>query len=223
MDPADRAHLAAIEARSRELGDQHDAAHDIAHIQRVLANATRIVAGEREAAATLDEFVVNAACWLHDVVQLPKGSGLPGESARRSADVARDILQELGVDRARASHIADAVRTHSYSGGEAPATPEAGIVQDADRLDALGAVGIARLFVVAGTLASSLYNADDPLAEQRPLEDARYALDHIPAKLVKLPALMNTATARDIADERVAYLLAYRDQFMDEIGIRAEP
>ncbi len=168
-------------------------------------------------ACRLDEFVVIAACWLHDIVQFPKGTGQPGESARRSAEFAAQCLKELEVDQDRVTHIAAAVRTHSYSGGEGPATLEAAIVQDADRLDALGAVGIARLFVVAGTLASALYHPDDPRAEQRPLEDARYALDHISTKLVKLPGLMNTVTGRRIAEERLTYLLAYRDQFFSEI------
>lgn len=217
MERVERELLAAIEVRSRDLCRHHDAAHDVAHIQRVCANATRIIERERTDATNPNRFVVLAACWLHDVIQLPKGAGEPGESARRSSDYACNLLDELGVEPDIAKHIADAVRTHSYSGGEKPATLEAAIVQDADRLDALGAVGIARLFIVAGTLESALYHPDDPLARERPLEDSRYALDHIATKLVKLPGLMNTASARQIAGDRLDYLLAYRDQFMHEI------
>ena len=218
MGRSDRQLLAAIETQARELCHNHDAAHDAAHLMRVVANARLILACERTATPDLAAFVIFAACWLHDVVQLPKGSGRPGESARRSAACARALLEQLGVDQERAGHVAAAVRTHSYSGGERPATLEAAIVQDADRLDALGAVGVARLFVVAGTLGSALYHLDDPRAERRPLADARYALDHITTKLVKLPDLMNTASARRIADERLVYILAYRDQFLSEVG-----
>jgi len=217
MGRSDRQLLAAVAARARELCRRHDAAHDVAHLQRVVTNATLIL-DSVPSSAEPDEFVVHAACWLHDVVQLPKGSGAPGESARRSADFAACLLAELGLAPERAAHVAAAVRTHSYSGGERPETLEAGIVQDADRLDALGAVGIARLFVIAGKLDSALHHPDDPRATERPLEDARYALDHIAAKLVKLPELMNTDAAREIADERLAYVLAFRDQFLGEIG-----
>jgi uncharacterized protein len=218
MTRSDRELLADIETWSRKSCRGHDAAHDAAHLQRVANNARLILDREGEKAGTRDEFVVYSACWLHDLVQLPKGTGPAGESARRSAKLARDYLSEHGVDDERAAHVAAAVRTHSYSGGEKPSTIEAAIVQDADRLDALGAVGIARLFVVSATLDSALYHPDDPLSEHRPLEDNRYALDHIAAKLVNLPELMNTASARQIADERLAYIIGFRDQFIAEIG-----
>jgi uncharacterized protein len=223
MDLAEQDALRAIESEARFRCRDHDPAHDVAHLQRVVANARLIVDRERDAADHLDEFVIYAACWLHDVVQLPKGSGPPGESARRSADFAKGFLRELGIDAARAEHAAAAVRTHSYSGGERPASAEAGIVQDADRLDALGAVGIARLFSVAGTLDSAFYHPDDPLAESRPLQDARYALDHIPAKLLKLPALMTTDAGRAIGQERAEFVRAYRDQFLREAGMEVIP
>lgn len=218
MDQTDRETLSVVEAHARSLHAGHDPAHDVAHVMRVVGNARRIVEEEHAGGSELDEFVIYAACWLHDAVQLPKNSGQPGESARRSADLAARYLLQLGIDEQRSAHVAAAVQTHSYSGGERPATPEAGIVQDADRLDALGAVGLARMFAVAGTLESALYHPDDPLGESRQLEDARYALDHIPAKLVKLPELMNTAAGRRIAQDRVAYLLSFRDQFIQEIG-----
>lgn len=217
MEPHERELLGAIAARASELCAGHDPAHDVAHVRRVVNNAKTIL--KHEDTARVDEFVTLAACWLHDIVQLPKGSGPPGESARRSAAQALEILAGLGVDPDRARHIADAVRTHSYSGGERPATLEAAIVQDADRLDALGAVGLARMFAVAGELRSSLYHPDDPLARDRPLDDRHYALDHIDAKLLNLPALMTTATARRVAKERAAYLLEFREQLIRELVV----
>ncbi len=177
-----------------------------------------ILAREPVTEGSIDQFVVECACWLHDIVQLPKGSGPPGESARLSAARARTLLETLNIAPQRADHVANAVRTHSYSGGEPPASIEAAIVQDADRLDALGAIGLARLFVVAGNLRSQLYHSDDPLAEHRPLDDKRYALDHIATKLLKLPELMHTNAARQLAIDRVAYLLDFRDQLLSEIG-----
>ncbi len=218
MEQAELQLLQAIEGHARDLCSAHDPAHDIAHVQRVVNNARTILAEERAAGASLDEFVVLAGGWLHDIVQLPKDSGLPGESARRSAEQALVYLDALGVGAGRARHIATAVRTHSFSGGERPQTIEAAIVQDADRLDALGAVGLARLFAVANEMRSQLYDPADPLAENRPLDDKRYALDHIATKLLKLPELMTTPTARQLARSRATYLIDYRDQFLREIG-----
>ena len=218
MEPTDRDLLTVIEAHAREACRNHDSAHDASHLLRVVTNARRIMAAERDSGGEIDEFVVLAACWLHDLIQLPKGTGQLGESARQSAEQAGAFLRQSGLIESRSSHVAAAVRTHSYSGGERPATLEAAIVQDADRLDALGAVGIARLWIVAGKLDSQLYHPDDPLAGERPLEDARYALDHIERKLLKLPDLMNTATGRELAEERAAYLVEYRERFMGELG-----
>ncbi|CAN5609290.1 HD domain-containing protein [soil metagenome] len=218
MEQSDRDLLRIIEIHAREACQNHDPAHDASHVQRVVANARRILGVERDRHPAIDDFVVLAACWLHDVIQLPKGAGPRGESARQSAQHARTFLASLGLDDLRAEQVASAVGTHSYSGGELPATLEAGIVQDADRLDALGAIGIARLWVVAGKMESQLCHPTDPMARERPLDDARYALDHIAAKLLNLPDLMNTPTGRELAQQRASYLISYRDQFLDELG-----
>jgi uncharacterized protein len=191
----------------------HDPAHDLAHVRRVVANTHNILNGEPEA----DRFVTLAAAWLHDIVQLPKGTGAPGESARRSASEASTYLETLGIDAGLIARIADAVATHSFSGGLRPASIEAAIVQDADRLDALGAVGIARLWATAAVLGSQLHHPDDPAGEARELADREYGLDHIPVKLLKLPGLMNTATGKRIAADRAAYVLEHYNRFLAEL------
>ena len=91
----------------------------------------------------------------------------PGESARQSAAVAAELLSNLGVARERIDAICHAILTHSFSGGLRPETLEAAIVQDADRIDALGAIGIARLWVTGAALGGMLYAADDPAGTQR--------------------------------------------------------
>ena len=217
MEQADREVLESVEALAREHCRFHDPAHDVAHLDRVIANATRILTAERQAGQEIDDLVVFAACWLHDAVQLPKDSAPPGESAQQSAELAQEFLLEQHIDRKRAEHVAASIRTHSFSGGERPATIEAGIVQDADRLDALGAVGLARLWVVAGDLGSKLYHESQPVAADRQLDDKRYALDHIDTKLMKLPGLMNTNAGRSLAADRVQFIVAYRDQFLSEL------
>jgi uncharacterized protein len=212
--------LDEIESFARECCAGHDTAHDALHLSRVIANARSLMHAERAAGAVIDEFVVESACWLHDVVQLPKGTGPSGESARRSADVARETLTERGVDQARVAAVAHAVEAHSFSGALQPETLEAAIVQDADRLDALGAVGIARLWVTGVNLGGTLYHAGDPAGADRELDDRAYGLDHIERKLLRLPDTMNTESGKDEAYRRAEFVRRYRDEFLRELGRR---
>jgi uncharacterized protein len=198
----------------------HDAAHDALHLQRVVTNALRLADEELAAGKAVDRFVIEAAAWLHDIVQLPKGEGPAGESARRSAAGARTTLSELGVDDATIDAVAHAIETHSFSGGLRPATLEAAIVQDADRLDALGAIGIARLWVTGASLGGTLYHADDPAGERRELDDRTFGLDHIERKLLRLPDLMNTPSGRAEAARRAAFIASYRAEFLRELGVK---
>ena len=214
MPSVTASHLSQIEAYARERTSGHDPAHDDAHVARVVHTARAIAAGEPAA----DAFIVEAAAWLHDIVQLPKGSGPPGEAARRSADEAATFLSTLSIEPHVIAAICSAIRTHSFSGGLQPESIEAAIVQDADRIDALGAIGLARLWVTAAVLDSDLYAVEDPAAESRPLNDRAYGLDHIEAKLLKLPDTMNTATGREIARRRAEFVRAYRTQFLAELS-----
>lgn len=192
----------------------NDPAHDSMHVTRVVANARAILADEPDA----EPFITIAAAWLHDIVQLPKGSGEPGESARRSAVEAQFFLERLCIEQTAITAIAAAVETHSFSGGLQPASIEAAIVQDADRLDALGAIGIARLWATAAVLGSSLHHLDDPAAEQRALDDRTYGLDHIEKKLLKLPGLMNTNAGKRLALNRANYVDQHRTRFLEELA-----
>ena len=117
--------------------------------------------------------------------------------------------------------VAHAIETHSFSANLAPHTIEAQIVQDADRIDALGAVGLARLFYTAARMDSALAHGTDPLARHRPLDDKAYALDHIVTKLDKLPGKMQTAAGRALAEQRLAVLTDFRAAFADEWGMSA--
>jgi uncharacterized protein len=210
--------LERIEAFSIERCSGHDAAHDALHLRRVLANARAIADNETGSGASIRNDVVEAACWLHDLVQLPKGTGPAGEPARLSALSARQLLTDMSVHADTVDRIVHAIEAHSFSGGMKPATIEAAIVQDADRLDALGAVGIARLWVTAAMLGSQLYNATDPLGASRALDDRAYGFDHIERKLATLSSTMNTPSGRSEADRRSAYVLEYRAEFARELG-----
>jgi uncharacterized protein len=200
--------LAAI-ARSAA-GD--DGAHDANHLERVRRNAEAIMDDYPEA----DRLVVLAACSLHDLVNLEKNDPRRAQASRLSADLARRLLTEEGFPREKLDGVAHAIAAHSFSAAIPAETLEAKIVQDADRLDGLGAVGLARMFYIAGRMGSSLAHGSDPLAQDRPFDDKRYALDHIPVKLALLPGMMQTRAGRKLAEARLALLEDFRTAFAAE-------
>jgi uncharacterized protein len=192
--------------------DGDDGAHDVAHLLRVFHNAQRIQAEEGG-----DGQVIAAAVLLHDCVSLPKNHPERAHSSRLAAEKASGILAGLGWERATVEAVAHAILTHSFSAGLLPETLEAKILQDADRLDSLGALGIARTFYTAGRMASKLYHPTDPQAHSRDLDDRTYAIDHFEAKLLKLADGFKTATGRRLAGERHRRLADFRDLFFDEL------
>jgi uncharacterized protein len=114
--------------------------------------------------------------------------------------------------------VRHAIHAHSFSAGVKAETAEAMILQDADRMEAVGAIGLARVFYTAGQLSTGLFDTTDPLAERRQADDGRFALDHFQLKLLRLPAMMNTATGRRIAEERANYLRDFVERICGEIG-----
>lgn len=195
-------------------GATDDAAHDLQHLQRVWASAQLLLARAPQA----DALVVMAACFLHDLVNLPKDDPSRAQASTRAAKLARHQLAWLGFPPDKLDAVAHAIEAHSFSAGIAPTSLEAQIVQDADRLDALGAVGLARMFYISGRLGRALAHPTDPLATDRDRDDTQYALDHIEAKLARLPGMMQTAAGRAVAEERLALMLAFRDAFVAEWG-----
>jgi uncharacterized protein len=189
-----------------------DGAHDAHHLERVWRNAQALLARHPQA----DALTVMAACYLHDLVNLPKHDPARAQASRRSAQLARHQLAWMGFPSDRLDGVAHAIEAHSFSAAIAPETIEAKIVQDADRLDALGAVGLARMFYTAGRMGSALAHGDDPLAERRALDDRANALDHIEAKLATLPGTMQTAAGRALGERRLETLLAFRADFARE-------
>jgi uncharacterized protein len=160
--------------------------------------------------------VVLAACYLHDLVNLPKNDPARASASRRSAELARERLPALGFPPDKMDALAHAIEAHSFSAAIPPRTLEARIVQDADRLDGLGMVGLARMFYIAGRMGSGLAHGSDPLARHRPLDDQAYSLDHIPVKLARLPGMMQTDAGRRLGEQRLAALTAFRAAFAEE-------
>lgn len=204
---------AQLSALAGKLAD-NDGAHDISHLHRVWHTARSLLQDYPQA----DALIVQAACYLHDLVNLPKHHPQRHTASRQAAQLACSHLQSLHFPADKLDGVRHAIEAHSFSAGIAPLTIEAGIVQDADRLDALGAVGLARLFYTAGRMGSQLAHPDDVLGARRELDDRRYALDHIACKLESLPASMQTAAGRRLGEQRLQCLRDFRHSFAAEWG-----
>lgn len=202
-----RAHLNAV-------GDS-DAAHDVAHTDRVWANAQVIARGE----APCDMTVLLAACYFHDLVTLPKDNPDRARASAMSAEAAAPVLTGFGLTEAQSSNACHAITAHSFSANIQPKTVEAKILQDADRIEALGAIGIARCFATTGVLGGALFHGLDPFGNERPLDDKAYAVDHFRIKLLRLPATMQTVSGRKLAEDRANVLRAFLDQLADELDV----
>jgi uncharacterized protein len=190
-------------------------AHDFQHILRVYKNAEMI--SRQEDGVDLD--IVLAAALLHDLVVYPKGSSKTINSADDSADLAKKILFEYkNYPIEKIEKVADTIRTHSYSKKLNPSTLEGKILQDADRLDAIGAIGIARTFSVGGSENRSLYNPADAFCEsERPLDDTQWTLDHMKKKLMILKNSMHTKTAKKLAEQRTEFMELFLNQLRKEM------
>jgi uncharacterized protein len=197
-----------------QLAPGTDGSHDLSHILRVGRNAAAILADEPAADAEL----VAAAVLLHDCVAVEKDSPLRSQASRLAAAEARRIVSALGWDAARLDGLAHAIEAHSFSAGIEPRTLEACILQDADRLDAIGAIGIARCFYTGGRMGSLLYDPIDAAASGRPLDDRRYALDHFEAKLFRVAEGFRTNAGRRMAAERVGVMRGFVAGFLAEVG-----
>ncbi|AIB15484.1 hydrolase (plasmid) [Azospirillum argentinense] len=197
-----------------------DPAHDVDHLLRVWRTAKALAAAEaeREGGPPPDMLVVLAAALLHDIVNVPKDHPDRSRASRLSADRAEEVLRGMGFPDALIPATRHAIEAHSYSAGIPPLTIEAKLVQDADRLESLGAIGIARCFATSGLMKRALFHGEDPMAETRPLDDLQYALDHFKAKLLLLPNTMQTPAGRARAQERAAFLLSFQVQLLAEIA-----
>ena len=191
-----------------------DGSHDVGHLARVWANARVILAVEGG-----DGEVLAASVLLLDCVHVEKSSPLRSQASRLAAERGRGILGEMGWERSRIEAVAHAIEAHSFSAGIAPVTVEARILQDADRLEAIGAIGVARCFYTAGRMGSALYDRDDPRGERRGYDDRAFAIDHFRTKLLTLEGGFQTATGARLARERTQFLADFLAAFEGEIGL----
>ena len=189
-----------------------DPAHDFTHALRVFRTAMAIV--EAEGA---DPTIVALAALLHDAASGPKNRSRD-EAEERVLEGVEALLKRWGYPDEVIEGVLYAVEVHSYSKGIDPSTPEARVLQDADRLDAIGAIGIARVFMTGGALRRPLYHPEDPFCRRREPDDGEWNLDHFFSKLLKLEEGMKTEAGERLARRRGAFLRRYLSELEEEIS-----
>lgn len=166
--------------------------HDMAHLDRVRRLAMHLAEGE-----VVDGLALTLAALLHDVED---------EKLGRDKGLVARHLDTLALDPEQRAHVLTMIEETSFSKGRSPSSRESAILQDADRLDAIGAIGIARTFQFAGARGNALHGEDDPTS----------AVAHFEEKLLRLADQMHTERARRIARERHAFMVTFLDRFEAE-------
>lgn len=199
-------------AKIAEVATSEDPAHDLLHFQRVVATAKKLCAVEGA-----NEWVVVPAAWLHDLVIVPKNDPRRSQASRLSAEEAKNFLREIGFSSQWHDEIAHAIECHSFSANIECKTLEAKIVQDADRLDGLGAIGLARCFATAGLMKRAFYEGVDPFCEKRAADDSKFTIDHFYVKLFKTAEMLKTKAGREEGQRRIGIMKNYLSDLKEEI------
>ncbi len=184
--------------------------HDWAHIERVYNLSMRIAKDEK---ADLD--VVMAAALLHDVARAMEDEGKIEDHAIESAKIAETILEEVNFPKEKTVKVIQCIKTHRFRSGLKPESLEAKVLQDADRLDMLGAIGIARVFTRGGWGNKPIHDSSIP---PKNMYDGKSltSVNHIYEKILKIKDTINTETGRWIAQERYRFVEDFLDRLLKE-------
>lgn len=214
----DAALWSRLEAEARLRARDSEPAHDFFHVARVVTNALAVGRGE----GVGDEVVAAAAvaALLHELFTLPKNHPDSARAGDTCAERARELLEREGAASSLVHAVTAAIRDHSFSKGVVPDAPVSRILQDADRLDAVGAIGLARMWATCADMKRPFYAPEDPFCTSRAPDDKLWGLDHVYKKLLAIPARLHTKTARVMAEERVTFLNVYLEQLRMEISPR---
>ncbi|MFN7252754.1 MAG: HD domain-containing protein [Anaerobacillus sp.] len=204
--------LIEAEQYVRSLLEKDSSGHDWWHIHRVRGLARKIAANEGA-----NIFVCELTALLHDLAD----EKLFGDEEKGLADI-NEWLEKNGVGKEDRQHIVSIIKSMSFKGGNnlLVETLEARVVQDADRLDAIGAIGIGRTFAYAGAKGQLMYDPTIPVREDMTKEEYRKgkstAINHFYEKLLKLKDLMNTEYGKELAIQRHRYLEQFLQTFLKE-------
>lgn len=212
MNPTNQEILEAAKAFVKTKLEKDSSGHDWWHIYRVTQTAKTIAAEEHA-----DLFVCELAALLHDVAD-EKLNADPAAAQREL----QEWLKASGAGAEATAHVLEIIAMMSYKGGQrAPMrTLEGQVVQDADRLDAIGAVGISRVFAYSGWKGRPIHDPSVTPRERMTAEEYRSgndtAINHFYEKLLKLKGLMNTGNAKRMAEDRHRFMELYLEQFYQE-------
>lgn len=196
-----------------KLCDEHpDPSHDILHVKRVVSLAKKLAAAENA-----DLNIVIPAAYLHDCIYISKADPRRTQASRISADKAMELLSLWNYPKEFLPAIHHAISAHSFSAKIVAETIEAKVVQDADRLDAIGAVGIFRCFAFSGLAKRPLYFDDDPFCKNRELDDQTNTLDHFYTKLLLLQDRLNTDSAKKEGLKRMKTMSSFLESLQNEL------
>lgn len=197
-----------------------DPGHDESHLIRVTRDALGFANGK----GNTDVIIVSAI--LHDLVNVPKDRPHRSSASLLSANKAHAELLKVYKHEHQEellSSVHHAIHAHSFSAKIRPTTIEARCIQDADRIEALGFIGISRLFSVGGSLGRQLWHPTDPLAQNRELDELTYTLDHVSVKLGKLHKTMQTKIGGTVAEHRTADMATFIYNIMRQLdGLPSE-
>ena len=192
--------------------------HDYFHTERVLQNSIKIAQGE-----DCNELVVQLGALLHDVADSKFHDG----DESKGPQIARDFLLKQEVDNEVIEHVISIIENISFKGGnfnQKFKSIELDIVQDADRLDAIGAVGIARTFNYGGFKNRALYNPEIVpnlnMSKEEYKKSDSPTINHFYEKLLLLKDKMNTETGKKIAEERHQFMELFLENFFEECGTK---
>ncbi len=201
-----------FEEKIREIATSEDPAHDLLHFKRVVKTAKRLCEIEK---ANFE--VVVPAAWLHDFVIVAKNDSKRSQASKLSAEAAINFISSIGYPDQYFANIAHSIEAHSFSANIETKTKEAMIVQDADRLDGLGAIGIARCFATAGVLKRLFYELEDPFCAKRIPNDQIYTIDHFYQKLFKTAETLKTEAGKKEGLLRIKSMKEYLNSLSREL------
>ena len=191
-----------------------DSGHGIDHVRRVVENAKRIGQAER---ANADVYL--PAAWLHDCVIVAKNSPQRRMASALAGQRAERFLADIEYPQQWISSISHCILSHSFSANVPCETIEAKVVQDSDRLEAVGAIGLSRCLMTGGAMGQRLYHPGQPFPLDRLPADTEQSVDHFFAKLLGLHKTMQTKAGQKEARQRSDFLVDFLKQLADEIGV----
>lgn len=189
-----------------------DAGHDINHIKRVVKSAKQFCVAEHA-----NMWVVLPAAWLHDCIQVPKNSDLRSKASELAADQALKLLTKWQYPQQHLAAIYHAIMAHSFSANIPCESLEAKVVQDADRMDALGAIGVCRTLLVGAGFGNPLTFHEDPFCYDRKPDDQAAIIDHFYTKLLTLKDSFQTQSAQQEAAKRDEFMRLFLKQLEQEV------